>query len=92
MTVDDLYTPPPRASVGYIRGVVTRKGVAAARKRVVCLDSRFNLVSETLSSADGSYQFDSLSMFETYIVVAQDIFEFKYAPVSADRRTPEAYP
>lgn len=92
VTVDDLYSPPPRASVGYIRGVVTRKGVAAARKRVVCLDSRFNLVSETLSSADGSYQFDSLSMFETYIVVAQDNFEFKYAPVSADRRTPEAYP
>lgn len=88
----DLSSPPPRTRLGYIRGVVTRKGVAAAGQRVACLDSHFNLVSETRSSSNGSYRFDSLSLFDTYIVIAQDNWDFTYAPASADRRTPEAYP
>lgn len=92
VAVDDLSGPPSRTRLGFIRGVVTRKGVAAAGQWVACLDSRFNLVSETCSSANGSYRFDSLSMYDTYIIIAQDNFDFKYAPVGADRRTPEAYP
>ncbi len=87
----DSIRPPLRSELGFIRGVITRKGQIAAGQHVVCLNSRFNLVAETVSAADGSYRFDSLSMYDTYIVIAQDNWDFKYAPVGADRRTPEAY-
>lgn len=87
----DFNRPPLRSELGFIRGSVTRKGNIAVGQHLVCLNSRFNLVAETVSAADGSYRFDSLSMYDTYIVIAQDNFDFKYAPVGADRRTPEAY-
>ncbi len=87
----DIQRPPIRSELGFIRGVITRKGQIAAGQHVVCLNSRFNLVAETISAADGSYRFDSLSIYDTYIVLAQDNWDFKYAPVGADRRTPEAY-
>lgn len=87
----DIQRPPLRSELGFIRGVITRKGQIAAGQHVVCLDSRFNLIAETVSAADGSYRFDSLNMYDTYIIIAQDNFDFKYAPVGADRRTPEAY-
>lgn len=91
VTQSDLNRPPLRAELGFIRGVITRKGQIAAGQHVVCLNSRFNLIAETVSAADGSYRFDSLSLYDTYIVIAQDNWDFKYAPVGADRRTPEAY-
>lgn len=87
----DSLRVPLRSELGFIRGVITRKGQIAAGQHVVCLNSRFNLVAETISAADGSYRFDSLSIYDTYIVIAQDNWDFKYAPVGADRRTPEAY-
>lgn len=86
-----LNTPPSRSDFGFISGVVTRKGVSAPGQRVVCLDDRFNLISETISGSDGSYRFDSLRRDILYTVIAQDNWDFKYAPVGADRRTPEAY-
>ncbi len=91
ITPSDFSRPPLRSELGYISGVVTRKGAIAAGQHVVCLNSRFNLVDETVSANDGSYRFDSLSIFDTYIIMAQDNWDFNYAPVGADRRTPEAY-
>lgn len=88
----DLRRPPFKSELGFIRGVITRKGQIAAGQHVVCLNSRFNIVAETVSATDGSYSFDSLNIYDTYIIIAQDNFDFKYAPVGADRRTPEAYP
>ena len=90
-TLPSISMPPKRSDLGFIRGVVTRKGQIAAGQHVACMNSRFNLVAETISAADGSYRFDSLSIYDTYIVIAQDNWDFKYAPVGADRRTPEAY-
>lgn len=89
--LSSISTTPKRTDLGFIRGVVTRKGQIAAGQYVVCLNSRFNLVAESVSASDGSYRFDSLNMYDTYIIIAQDNFDFKYAPVGADRRTPEAY-
>ena len=88
----DFNAPPARKTLGFIGGIVTRKGQIASGQNVVCLDSRFNLVAETTTAADGAYRFDSLINCDTYIVIAQDNWDFKYAPVGADRRTPEAYP
>lgn len=90
-TPAQLISPPSLLDFGFIQGSITKKGQIATGQHVVCLDSRFNIVAETVSAADGSYRFDSLSIYDTYIIIAQDNWGFKYAPVGADRRTPEAY-
>jgi len=83
--------PPSRASLGYIAGVITRQQVPAVGQRVLCLDKSWNLVAETRSGAGGAYRFDGLNRNEQYTILAQDNWTFTYAPVGADRRTPEAY-
>lgn len=86
-----LNAPPLRKDFGFIEGVITRKTAPAVGQHVICLDDRFNLVAETLSGAGGYYRFDSLPMNGLYAIHAYDNNEYKYAPVGADRRTPEAY-
>lgn len=76
---------------GFIEGVITRKGIPAAAKQVICLDSKFNLVAETSSLSDGYYRFDSLPRNEFFAIHAYDNDIYQYAPVGADRRMPEAY-
>lgn len=87
-----LFSPPKRDELGYLSGQVTRKKVPAAGQLVYCFDERFNLVAEKVSDANGMYRFDGLLKQKLYTVIAQDNFDFKYAPVGADRRTPESYP
>ncbi len=87
-----LNAPPLRKDFGFIEGVITRKTAPAVGQHVICLDYRFNLVAETLSGAGGYYRFDSLPINGLYAIHAYDNNEYKYAPVGADRRTPEAYP
>lgn len=89
--VSMLTTPPLRKDLGFIEGVITRKTAPAVGQHVICLDERFNLVAETLSGAGGHYRFDSLPINGLYAIHAYDNNEYKYAPVGADRRTPEAY-
>ena len=48
-------------------------------------------VAETFSDAFGNYRFDGLMLGRYYTVIAQDNDSYQYAPVSADRRKPEAY-
>lgn len=84
--------PPTRAELGFIDGIVTVKSVPAPNRHVYCFDESMNIVAETVSGSDGHYRFDSLLRNRQYLVLAQDNFSFKYAPASADRRTPEAYP
>lgn len=86
-----LNAPPLRKDFGFIEGVITRKTAPAVGQHVICLDDRFNLVAETLSGAGGYYRFDSLPINGLYAIHAYDNNEYKYAPVGADRRTPEAY-
>lgn len=86
-----LNSPPLRKDFGFIEGVITRKTAPAVGQHVICLDDRFNLVAETLSGAGGHYRFDSLPINGLYAIHAYDNNEYKYAPVGADRRTPEAY-
>lgn len=90
--VPHLTTPPTRAELGYIAGVVTVKQVPAPGRTVRCLDPTMTLVAETVSDAGGHYRFDNLLRNRRYLILAQDTWEFNYAPVGADRRTPEAYP
>ncbi len=90
-TAATLNSPPLRKDFGFIEGVITRKTVPAVGQHVICLDDRFNLVAETLSGAGGYYRFDSLPINGLYAIHAYDNNEYKYAPVGADRRTPEAY-
>jgi len=85
-------TPPIRAELGFIGGIVTVKSVPAPNRQVVCFDESMNIIAETLSGSDGHYQFDNLLRNRNYLVLAQDTFSFNYAPASADCRTPEAYP
>ncbi|ACQ92383.1 hypothetical protein Tola_0755 [Tolumonas auensis DSM 9187] len=87
-----LNSPPLRKDFGFIEGVITRKTAPAVGQHVICLDDRFNLVAETLSGSSGYYRFDSLPINGLYAIHAYDNNEYKYAPVGADRRTPEAYP
>lgn len=87
-----LNAPPLRKDFGFIEGVITRKTAPAVGQHVICLDDRFNLVAETFSGAGGYYRFDSLLINGLYAIHAYDNNEYKYAPVGADRRTPEAYP
>lgn len=87
-----LNAPPLRKDFGFIEGVITRKTAPAVGQHVICLDDKFNLVTETLSGAGGYYRFDSLPINGLYAIHAYDNNEYKYAPVGADRRTPEAYP
>lgn len=84
------YAAHPR-QLGYISGVVTEKGVIARGRRVVLLSSDWAFVAETRSDDQGKYQFDGLLLGRFYTVIAQDNDDYKYAPVGADRRTPEAY-
>lgn len=86
-----LNAPPLRKNFGFIEGVITRKTAPAIGQHVICLDDRFNLVAETFSGAGGYYRFDSLPINGLYAIHAYDNNEYKYAPVGADRRTPEAY-
>lgn len=86
-----LNSPPLRKDLGFIEGVITRKTAPAVGQHVICIDERFNLVAETLSGAGGYYRFDSLPINGFYAIHAYDNNDFKYAPVGADRRTPEAY-
>lgn len=86
-----LNAPPLRKDFGFIEGVITRKKVSAVGQHVICLDDRFNLVAETFSAVGGHYRFDSLPINGLYAIHAYDNNEYKYAPVGADRRTPEAY-
>ncbi|WP_345009341.1 hypothetical protein [Pseudaeromonas paramecii] len=90
--VPHLTTPPTRAELGYIAGVVTVKQVPAPGRTVRCFDPTMTLVAETVSDAGGHYRFDNLLRNRRYLILAQDTWEFNYAPVGADRRTPEAYP
>nr|WP_321238701.1 hypothetical protein [uncultured Tolumonas sp.] len=90
--VEMLNVPPQRKDLGYIEGVITRKTEPAVGQLVICLDERFNLIEETLSGSGGYYRFDSLPINGLYAIHAYDNNEYKYAPVGADRRTPEAYP
>lgn len=90
--VSMLTTPPLRKDFGFIEGVITRKTAPAVGQHVICLDDRCNLVAETLSGTGGQYRFDSLPINGLYAIHAYDNNEYKYAPVGADRRTPEAYP
>lgn len=87
-----LNAPPARKDFGFIEGVVTRKSVPAAGKHVICLDEKFNLIAETTSAENGYYRFDSLLINGLYAIHAYDNDIYQYAPVGADRRTPEAYP
>ncbi len=86
-----LAIPPGRGELGYISGVITKKGVPTQGRAIVCLDERFNLIAETTSMADGSYRFDNLLINRLYTIHTYDTYDFNYAPVGADRRTPEAY-
>lgn len=86
-----LNAPPLRKDFGFIEGVITRKTAPAVGQHVICLDDSFNLVAETFSGAGGHYRFDSLPINGLYAIHAYDNNEYKYAPVGADRRTPEAY-
>lgn len=87
-----LLSPPLSSELGFIRGTVTRKGAIAAGKHVICLDARFNLIAETISTENGYYRFDNLLINGLYTIHAYDNETYQYAPVGADRRTPEAYP
>lgn len=91
-SVPALSAPPSRKDLGFISGIVTRKSVPASGKHVVCLDERFNLVAETISAENGYYRFDNLLINKLYTIHAYDNDTYQYAPVGADRRTPEAYP
>lgn len=91
-TVAMLSGPPSKSSLGFIAGVVTRKAIPAAGKHVICLDGTFNLIAETVSATNGYYRFDSLPINGLYAIHAYDNEIYQYAPVGADRRTPEAYP
>jgi len=77
--------------LGYIKGKVTAKGVIAPDRRVVLLSWDWAFVAETFSDAFGNYRFDGLMLGRYYTVIAQDNDSYQYAPVSADRRKPEAY-
>lgn len=90
-SVPSLTTPPREAEFGFIQGVVTRKTIPVEGKRVICLDNRFNLVAETKSGLNGYYRFDNLPINCVYAIHAYDNDTYQYAPVGADRRTPEAY-
>ena len=92
LAVSALSAPPSRSDLGYIAGVITRKGVVAPNKHVICLDARFNLVAETTSAENGYYRFDNLPINGLCAIHAYDNETYQYAPVGADRRTPEAYP
>jgi len=84
--------PPSRAELGYIAGVVTVRQVVAPGRVVRCFNPSMQLVGETVTDEAGNYRFDNLLRNRLYLILAQDTWEFNYAPVGADRRTPEAYP
>lgn len=90
-TVSMLNAPPLRKDFGFIEGVITCKTAPAVGQHVICLNDRFNLIAETLSGSGGYYRFDNLPINGFYAIHAYDNNEYKYAPVGADRRTPEAY-
>lgn len=89
--VPHLSTPPTRAELGYISGVVTVKQTPAPGRIVRCFDPTMTLVGQTVSDAAGNYRFDNLLRNRMYLVLAQDNEKFDYSPASADRRKPEAY-
>lgn len=89
--VPHFTTLPTRAELGYIAGVVTAKQVPAPGRTVRCFDPTMTLVAETVSDAGGHYRFDNLLRNRRYLILAQDTWEFNYAPVGADRRQPESY-
>lgn len=82
---------PEKKDLGFISGVITKKGIPASGHNVFCLDASFNIINKTKTLTDGSYRFDNLIIYSTYIIIAQDNWEFKYSPACADLRTPEAY-
>ena len=92
MTVAALNAPVTRGQLGFISGVITRKSVPTGGNHVICLDERFNLIAETTSAANGYYRFDNLPINHLYTIHAYDNEIYQYAPIGADRRTPEAYP
>lgn len=87
-----LRYPVHPLQTGFIKGTITARGAIAPNRNVFAHDDTGCYVADTISDAQGKYQFDGLLLNRWYTITAHDNDEYKYAPVGADRRTPEAYP
>ncbi|MNR47423.1 hypothetical protein D3C85_1665210 [compost metagenome] len=70
---------------------MTLNGEGVGGRRVVLLGRDLAMQGITYSDAQGNYRFDHLLLTNQYLVMAQDTFEFYYAPVAADLLTPTPY-
>lgn len=80
------------SQLGFISGIITVKGEPAPNRRVFLHYDSGAYVSGTFSDESGNYRFDGLVLGRRYTITAHDNETYQYAPVGADRRTPEAYP
>ncbi|MGY4106800.1 hypothetical protein [Aeromonas encheleia] len=81
----------PPILLGYIASKVTINGEGVAGRRVVLLGRDLAIQGISFSDEQGNYRFDHLLLTNRYLVMAQDTFEFYYAPVAADLLTPTPY-
>lgn len=83
--------PEPLRLLGYIASKVTLNGEGVGGRRVALFGRDLALQGTTFSDEAGNYRFDHLLLTNQYLVMAQDTFEFDYAPVGADLLTPVPY-